>query len=66
MEFSSVTDATKAFKKFNNKELDGRNLVFDYAAKQSGGGGGIGGHSRGRGGSGPQGRGGGGRGRRGM
>ena len=26
VEFSNVADATKAFKKFNNKELDGRKL----------------------------------------
>lgn len=73
MEFSSVTDATKALKKFNNKELDGRNIVLDFAVQRSGGGdssggrgggfGGFGGRGRGRGGSGGRGRGGGGRGR---
>lgn len=76
MEFSSVADATKAMKKFNNKELDGRNIVLDFAAQRSGGGdssggrgggfggfGGFGGRGRGRGGSGGRGRGGGGRGR---
>ena len=47
VEFSSVADATKAFKKFNNKELDGRNLVLDYAAERSGGGGGFGGRGGG-------------------
>ena len=70
VEFSSVTDATKALKKFNNQELDGRNIVLDFAAQRSGGDGsggfrgggfgGFGGRGRGRGGSGGRGRGGGG------
>jgi len=67
VEFSSVTDAQKAFKKYNNKELDGRNIIIDFAADRSssggGRGGGFAGGSRGRGGSGGRGRGGGGRGR---
>ena len=68
VEFSSVADATKAMKKFNNKELDGRFIMLDFAAQRSsdgggGGRGGFGGRGRGRGGSFGRGRGGGGRGR---